>query len=267
MQALPRHPDPGRGLTHTRAREDRQDRLITLLDNGQIDQSQSQPPDARHPQTTHERSADNGTCQTCPGTDVSSISRDRTAQLAVRCRIVLLGIKRRRGAPPYPRPSARPPSGRAAWRPVPDGSGTPGRAPHADSAVPTERVGRDCHAAAQMRPYDRPCVAGHRRCLGAIEGPGLRTSAQARRIACKFLCRPSKWALANEGHVSSADRHLRQPTRTEDVNVISFARICYSCRCPCSATHYQDYPTLRVRRGGVFDWLQRSRWWSAPSRS
>ncbi len=45
-----------------------------------------------------------------------------------------MAFKRRRGAPPYPRPSARPPSGRTAWGPVPDGAGN--RAGHRTPAAP-----------------------------------------------------------------------------------------------------------------------------------
>lgn len=121
--------------------------------------------------------------------------------MALRCRIVLVGIKRRFGAPPDPRPSARLQSGHAAWRLVPDDGGTPGRPPYASPAAPTERTDRSCRAAAQIQPYDRHRMAGHRTWSGATDGPGLRSSALAHR---------AMW-LITVGLLLPPPRHIHLP--------------------------------------------------------
>lgn len=73
---LPRHPELPGDLRHRRTRQHRQDSPVSLLDNRQLHQRQSRPP-ATHRNDAH-RKADHDHCQPSPGTEVSSISRDRT---------------------------------------------------------------------------------------------------------------------------------------------------------------------------------------------
>jgi hypothetical protein len=106
-------------------------------------------------------------------------------------------------------------------RPVPDGGGTPGRAPHAGPAALAERADRGCHAAAQIQPYDRHCLAGRRRLLGAIVDPCFvpQHGSLSRVVAVQLHAegRSSVWELHGELAVKTASGRRRfcgEPSRT-----------------------------------------------------